>query len=67
MVKNFREYLYEYWDMVLPDYPMQLDPKKDKGGWVTGDPPNPIVFPNKMDSAKQTIRRASAQIKKDRS
>ncbi len=53
--------------MVLPDYPVQLDPNKDKGGWVTGDPPKPITFPNKMGSAKQTIHQASKQIKKDRS
>ncbi len=53
--------------MVLPDYPVQTDPKKDKGGWVTGDPPTPIVFPNKIGKAKQVFQKASKQIKKDRS
>ncbi len=66
-MKSFSKYLSEYWDMVLPDYPVQLDPNRDKGDWITGDPPKPITFPNKMGSAKQTIHQASKQIKKDRS
>jgi hypothetical protein len=52
--------------MVLPDYPVQLDPKKDKGDWVTGDPPKPITFPNKIGKAKQVFQKASKRIKKDR-
>jgi len=54
--------------MTIPDYPVQLDPKKDKGGWVTGDPPKPIDFSSRpAGSAKSILKKASNQIKRDRS
>lgn len=67
-MKSFAIYLREYWNMTIPDYPVQLDPKKDKGGWVTGDPPKPIDFSSRpAGNAKSILKKASNQIKRDRS
>ena len=46
-------------------YPAQVDPKKDKSdGWITGDPPQPIVFDG--GDTKSILDKANKEVEKER-
>ncbi len=63
-MKSFKQYISETWPYKLPFYPVQIDPEKDDGEWVTGDPPMPIEMKNQ--DMKTVIKRANKQVRVDR-
>jgi nicotinic acid mononucleotide adenylyltransferase len=54
------------WNMALPDYPVQLDPKKDDGSWSLGDPPKPIPMDQIMGNEEKEISAADKKLEKER-
>jgi hypothetical protein len=62
-MKTFKEYVEV--EFALPEYPVQTDPDKDDGEWITGDPPKPIEGFEKSD-AKSIVDKANKQVIKDR-
>ena len=58
----------DYLDTQVEDfihYPVQVDPKQDKSdGWITGDPPQPIVFDG--SDTKSILDKANKEVEKER-
>ena len=60
LLKTFAEFAMEF-------YPSQLEPTKDSGEWVTGDPtPDKAYMWNGSKSSEENLNDMNNQIEKDR-
>ena len=60
LLKSFAEFAIEF-------FPMQTEPSKDKGDWVTGDPtPDTAFVWNVKKSTEENLRDMNNQVEKDR-